>query len=170
MFYMEVPENLEMLYRQRRRWAQGGTEVWLTNFKKVFSHPFKHIGRTIMFLDQTLSIIWVFLYSTATFVFIFKLINLFYKGDFKGVYFIITMSLVFVCFQMIAGLIQLGASLIVDDGGKKLKYFMFAPFYMLFFWMINAVTILNTFVPAIKTMLGQGQGVWVSPNRQEKNK
>lgn len=40
MFFMEVPESLKMLYRQRKRWAKGGTEVWLTNFKKVFLHPF----------------------------------------------------------------------------------------------------------------------------------
>lgn len=34
IFFMEVPVTLKMLYRQRKRWAKGGTEVWLTNFKK----------------------------------------------------------------------------------------------------------------------------------------
>ncbi|MDT2298017.1 glycosyltransferase family 2 protein, partial [Enterococcus faecium] len=51
IFFMEVPVTLKMLYRQRKRWAKGGTEVWLTNFKKVMLHPFKHIGRTIIFID-----------------------------------------------------------------------------------------------------------------------
>ncbi len=37
MFFMEVPETLKMLYRQRKRWAKGGTEVWLTNFKRSFA-------------------------------------------------------------------------------------------------------------------------------------
>ncbi len=55
---MEVPVTLKMLYRQRKRWAKGGTEVWLTNFKKAMLHPFEHIGRTIIFIDQTLSIVW----------------------------------------------------------------------------------------------------------------
>ncbi|MGV3004128.1 glycosyltransferase family 2 protein [Aerococcus urinaeequi] len=166
MFYMEVPENLKMLYRQRKRWAQGGTEVWLTNFKRVFFHPFKHIGRTVMFLDQTLSIMWVFVFWSSSFLFIFRLINLFYNGDIEGIYFTITISFIFICFQMIAGIMQLGASLIVDDEGTKIKYFKFAPFYMLLLWMMNAVTILNTFIPALKAMLGQGHGVWVSPERQ----
>lgn len=40
MFFMEVPESLKMLYRQRKRWAKGGTEVWLTNFKSIFT-PFR---------------------------------------------------------------------------------------------------------------------------------
>ena len=51
---MEVPVTLKMLYRQRKRWAKGGTEVWLTNFKKVMLHPFKHIGRTIIFIEYCL--------------------------------------------------------------------------------------------------------------------
>lgn len=34
IFFMEVPVSLPMLYRQRKRWAKGGTEVWLTNFKQ----------------------------------------------------------------------------------------------------------------------------------------
>src|SRR5699024_8508772 len=148
MFSMEVPENLKMLFRQTKRWAQGGTEIWLTNFKRVFFHPFKHIGRTIMFLDQTLSIIWLLVCWASYFVFIFKLINLFYKGDFEGVYITITISFIFVCFEMIAGIMQLGASLIVDDEASKIKYFKFAPFYMLLFWLMNAVTILTTFIPA----------------------
>ena len=39
VFHMNVPETFRDLYRQRKRWAQGGTEVWLTNFLKVFRHP-----------------------------------------------------------------------------------------------------------------------------------
>lgn len=81
-----------------------------------------------------------------------------------------TMAFLFVCFEMIAGTIQLLASLLVDDGHKKVKYFRFAPFYMLFFWMINAVTIVTTFIPAVRTILGFGSGVWVSPERQGQGK
>lgn len=39
IFFMEVPETLNMLYKQRKRWAKGGTEVWLTNFKKSIVPP-----------------------------------------------------------------------------------------------------------------------------------
>ncbi|WP_241211024.1 hypothetical protein [Listeria fleischmannii] len=49
-----------------------------------------------------------------------------------------------------------------------MKYFMFAPLYLLFYWIMNAVTILMTFIPAVKTILGFGTGVWVSPERRQK--
>ncbi len=170
MFFMEVPESIKMLYRQRKRWAKGGTEVWLTNFKRVFLHPFENLGRTFMFIDQSLSIIWSFFFWISSFLFIGSLGYFLIEGNSERIYHMFTMAFLFVCFEMIAGTIQLLASLLVDDGRKKLKYFRFAPFYMLFFWMINAVTIVTTFIPAVKTILGFGSGVWVSPERQGQGK
>lgn len=165
MFFMEVPETLEMLYKQRKRWAKGGTEVWLTNFKKVLLHPFKNIGRTLMFLDQSLSIIWAFFFWVSSAIFLISLIFFAIDGNWERIYHMLTMAFLFVGFEMIAGLLQLLASLIVDDRGRKFKYLLFAPLYMIFFWMMNALTILTTFIPAIKTILGFGSGVWVSPKR-----
>lgn len=166
IFYMEVPENLKMLYRQRRRWAKGGTEVWLTNFKKVLLHPFQHIGRTVMFIDQTLSIIWAFVFWIFLFIFIIMLINFLIEGNTERVYHMLTMNFIFVSFEMIAGLMQLGTSMLIDDNGNKLKYFIFSPFYMLLFWMMNAAAIVITFIPAVKTILGYGKGTWTSPERR----
>ncbi|KZU54805.1 glycosyl transferase [Lactiplantibacillus plantarum] len=37
---------------------------------------------------------------------------------------------------------------------------------MLFYWMINPITVVATFIPALKTILGFGSGTWVSPKRQ----
>ena len=137
MFFMEVPESLKMLYRQRKRWAKGGTEVWLTNFKKVFLHPFD----------------WSLFHFAIT-------------GNLERIYHMLTMAFLFVCFEMISGTFQLVASLIVDDRGRKLKYLLFAPLYMLFYWVMNALTIVTTFVPAVKTILGLGSGTWKSPERK----
>ena len=39
VFHMNVPTTIRDLYHQRKRWAQGGTEVWLTNIKKFLLHP-----------------------------------------------------------------------------------------------------------------------------------
>lgn len=166
IFYMEVPENLKMLYRQRRRWAKGGTEVWLTNFKKVLLHPFQHIGRTVMFIDQTLSIIWAFVFWIFLFIFIIMLINFLIEGNTERVYHMLTMNFIFVSFEMIAGLMQLGTSMLIDNNGKKFKYFIFSPFYMLLFWVMNAAAIVITFIPAVKTILGYGKGTWTSPERR----
>lgn len=165
MFFMEVPETQRMLYNQRKRWAKGGTEVWLTNFKKVLRHPFKNIGRTIMFIDQTMSIIWSFFFWISTAIFLILLVRFALTGNVERIYHMIRMAFLFVWFQMIAGVMQLSTSLLVDDRGRKLKYFMFAPLYMLFYWMMNALTIVTTFIPAVKTILGFGSGVWVSPTR-----
>ena len=63
---------------------------------------------------------------------------------------------------------QLGASMLIDDNGKKFKYFIFSPFYMLLFWMMNALAIVTTFIPGIKTILGHGEGTWKSPERHGK--
>lgn len=169
MFFMEVPETLGMLYRQRKRWAKGGTEVWLTNIKQILKHPFENIGRTLMFIDQSLSIFWVFFFWVTSAIFLFKLGKFAILGNTERIYHMLTMAFIFVCFEMIAGLLQLIASLLVDDRGRKIKYFMFAPLYMLFFWMINAVTIASTFIPAVKTILGYGTGIWKSPERQRKH-
>lgn len=70
IFFMEVPVTLKMLYRQRKRWAKGGTEVWLTNFKKVMLHPFKHIGRTIIFIDHEYCLVNILLYFRSSFCWI----------------------------------------------------------------------------------------------------
>ncbi|MEB7440679.1 glycosyltransferase [Enterococcus hirae] len=166
IFFMEVPVSLPMLYRQRKRWAKGGTEVWLTNFKKVLFHPFENIGRTFMFIDQTFSIIWSLFFCISFFVFIILMGIYLYQGNFEQIYRTLTISFLFVCFEMISGIIQLIASLVVDDQGRKLKYMLFAPLYMLLFWMVNAITIMTTFIPAIKTILGYGGGTWKSPERK----
>ncbi|MEB5879782.1 glycosyltransferase family 2 protein [Enterococcus hirae] len=166
IFFMEVPVSLPMLYRQRKRWAKGGTEVWLTNFKKVLFHPFENIGRTFMFIDQTFSIIWSLFFCISFFVFIILMGIYLYQGNFEQIYRTLTISFLFVCFEMISGIIQLIASLVVDDQGRKLNYMLFAPLYMLLFWMVNAITIMTTFIPAIKTILGYGSGTWKSPERK----
>ncbi|MGM0126319.1 poly-beta-1,6 N-acetyl-D-glucosamine synthase [Enterococcus sp. AZ194] len=165
MFYMEVPETLKMLYRQRKRWAKGGTEVWLTNVTKILGHPFRNIGHTIMFLDQTFSIIWSFFFWLSSALFIGLGLKFFLEGNTERIYHMLTMAFLFVCFEMISGTFQLVASLIVDDRGRKLKYLLFAPLYMLFYWMMNALTILTTFIPAVKTIMGLGSGTWKSPER-----
>ncbi|EMF0109222.1 glycosyltransferase [Enterococcus hirae] len=166
IFFMEVPVSLPMLYRQRKRWAKGGTEVWLTNFKKVLFHPFENIGRTFMFIDQTFSIIWSLFFCISFFVFIILMGIYLYQGNFEQIYRTLTISFLFVCFEMISGILQLISSLVVDDQGRKLKYMLFAPLYMLLFWMVNAITIMTTFIPAIKTILGYGSGTWKSPERK----
>lgn len=167
MFYMMVPDTLKMLYRQRKRWAKGGTEVWLTNFPKIALHPIKHFNQLVMFIDQTLSILWSLFFWFSSFIFIVTLIYFLVTQNYELIFHMFAMAFIFVNFQMIAGFLQLGSALILDDRGHKLRYFVFAPFYMLLYWMMNALTILTTLIPAFKTILGYGSGTWVSPERKK---
>ncbi|MQS88596.1 glycosyltransferase family 2 protein [Companilactobacillus mishanensis] len=168
MFYMNVPDTLKSLYHQRKRWAKGGTEVWLTNFWKIVLHPFKYTKQLAFIVDQTLSIIWSHFYFLTLILFLISLVQFIFVGNYERVFHMFAMSFIFVTFEMFAGLLQLGSALIVDDRGRKFKYLMFMPFYTLIYWQVNALSVVTTFIPAIKTIMGYGQGTWVSPTRNVK--
>lgn len=166
VFHMNVPESVGDLYKQRKRWAQGGTEVWLTNIKKFVKHPIRHRYQLSMFVDSTLSILWSFFFLLTTLLFAMTCVYFIVTGNYERLWHAFAMSFNFVTFEMLAGFLQLLAALILDHHGAKLKYLGFAPLYMLFFWMVNPVTIVMTFIPALKTILGYGSGTWVSPERR----
>lgn len=139
----------------------------MTNGFKVARKPFKNVGLSVMFLDQTLSIIWSFFFFISLIYFCIISFPLLVNGDWNGLFKIMTISMIFLCFEFVAGLIQVLAALVIDHDGDKIKYFIFSPFYLIFYWIINALTIVTTFVPAVKTILGYGTGVWISPQRQK---
>ncbi|USZ62035.1 glycosyltransferase family 2 protein [Lactiplantibacillus plantarum] len=166
LFYMNVPENLDALYHQRKRWAKGGTEVLLTNFKRVVSHPGKYLKQWAFITDQTLSIIWSLFFFVSTLIFLISLVTFFFTGNYERVYHMFCMAFIFVTFEMFAGVLQLLSALIVDDRGRKFKYLIFMPLYMLIYWQVNALALFTTLIPAVKTILGYGSGTWVSPVRK----
>lgn len=165
VFHMNVPETIGDLYKQRKRWAQGGTEVWLTNVKKFIFHPIKRRYQMSMFIDSTLSIIWSFFFVITTVMFIIAMLLFLIHGEFERIMHGFEISFIFVSFEIIAGVFQLLTALLLDHHGAKMKYAFFAPMYMLFYWMINPITVVATFIPAMKTILGFGSGTWVSPKR-----
>ncbi|QBX94719.1 glycosyltransferase family 2 protein [Lactiplantibacillus plantarum] len=166
LFYMNVPENLDALYHQRKRWAKGGTEVLLTNFKRVVSHPGKYLKQWAFITDQTLSIIWSLFFFVSTLIFLISLVTFFFTGNYERVYHMFCMAFIFVTFEMFAGVLQLLSALIVDDRGRKFKYLIFMPLYMLIYWQVNVLALVTTLIPAVKTILGYGSGTWVSPVRK----
>lgn len=166
VFHMNVPESLRDLYRQRKRWAQGGTEVWLTNFWKIFRHPWRHRFVIPMMTDTTLSIIWSFFFWITSVIFLCAMAGFALSGNYERVYHGLAMSMIYVNFQLIAGLFQVVAALVMDFNGAKLRYFAFAPLYLLFTWLINPLTIVTTFIPAVRAVAGQGSGKWISPKRK----
>lgn len=171
MFYMNVPNTFNMLYNQRKRWAKGGTEAWLTNFKRVAKHPIKNAPKIVMLLDQTGSILWSFYYLIFTTWLILKVIYFVFTNDSEQLVHTLDMTFLFSAFISMVGVWQLVASLALDNHGAKMKYLLFAPGYMVWYWQMNAITIATTFIPAIKTVFGfAGKGTWVSPTRTKMTK
>lgn len=167
IFHMNVPETVGDLFKQRQRWAQGGTEVWLTNLPSFLRHPLQHRYQLSMFIDSTLSIVWSFFFVGSTLAFIGQLAMALVRGDRAQIANLFLLAGIFIGFELIAGLCQLITALILDHRGAKLKYLLFAPLYMLFYWLVNPLTVITTFVPAVKTIMGWGSGTWVSPKRQQ---
>lgn len=172
LFHMNVPETLSQLYKQRKRWAQGGTEVWLTNFSNFILHPLKYKYVYSMFLDTTFSIIWSFFFFITSLIFLSMMTFFVLTGDVDRLWHGVAMAFIFVTFELISGIFQLLAALILDSEGEKLRYLIFAPLYMLLFWMVNPLTIVTTFIPALKAYLGKDNhsGAWVSPTRKSLKK
>ena len=170
LFHMNVPENFQDLYKQRKRWAQGGTEVWLTNFTKIIKHPWRYRFVLSMLADTTFSIVWSFFFWITSIIFICLMAYFAITGNYERVWHGIVMSMIFVTFQLIAGLFQVTAGLLLDFNGTKLRYLFFSPIYLLFTWIVNTLTIVTTFIQAIKTILGYGSGKWVSPKRRGNSK
>lgn len=172
IFHMNVPETMSQLYKQRQRWAQGGTEVWLTNFRMFILHPIKYRYVFSMFIDTTFSIIWSFYFFISSIIFVLAMLFFLASGNYERVWHGLMMSFIFVTFELIAGTLQLLAALILDSNGEKIRYFIFSPLYMIFFWMVNPLTIVTTFIPALKAVLGKktDYGAWVSPERKSLRK
>ena len=166
IFHMNVPESLHDLYRQRKRWAQGGTEVWLTNFGRIVRHPWRFRHVISIMLDTTLSIVWSFFFWITSIIFLGTMLHFALAGNYERIWHGLVMSMIFMTFQLFAGLIQVLAALLLDLRGIKLRYLFFTPLYLLFTWMINPLTIVTTFIQAVKTIGGQGVGTWVSPKRK----
>lgn len=171
MFYMNVPNTLTMLYNQRKRWAKGGTESWLTNFRRVARHPILNLPKVVMLLDQTGSIVWSFYYLLFTVWLAFRLLYFIATNDSEQLIHTLDMVFLFSAFISMVGFWQLVAALALDNHGAKMKYLFFAPAYMAWYWQMNAITVATTFVPAIKGVLGfSGKGTWVSPERTKMKK
>jgi hypothetical protein len=123
-----------------------------------------------MFIDSTLSIIWSFFFVITSIAFILLMIWFAIHGNYERIFHALAISFIFVTFELIAGLLQLLTALLLDHHGAKMKYVFFSPLYILFYWMVNPITVVMTFIPAMKTILGFGSGTWVSPKRKSLQK
>jgi hypothetical protein len=75
---------------------------------------------------------------------------------------------IFVAIEVVVGLIQLTAASYYNDRGRTLKYIVFAPWYMLVYWMVNTFTVVVELLPTVgKVWRRRDGGAWKSPARSD---
>ncbi|MCP4991055.1 MAG: poly-beta-1,6 N-acetyl-D-glucosamine synthase [Colwellia sp.] len=158
-----MPETFKGLYKQRLRWAQGGSEVfWKYLLKTLHWSQRKFWPLQIEYL---LSVCWCYSMLIVGF-------NLLLDKTFESnispdiveafIYNRTGLSTVFLC------LIQFSISFIIDknyDSGL-LKNFIWCVWYPIFYWILNVVTVIFAFPKGLVRKKGKN-AVWESPDRGE---
>ena len=165
-FFLDVPEQTRALVKQRRRWSSGGLYVLLTKGPKLVRHPLRNYAMMPVILDYALSVVWSFLYWISLSLFLLSQIYFAAVQDWERFFHNWYMAGMFVTIQMVVGLVQLTTASYYNDGGKTLKYIVFAPWYMLIYWMVNTWTLVYEAVPTTRKIWAlRGGGTWKSPER-----
>ncbi|MFK5005794.1 glycosyltransferase [Lactococcus formosensis subsp. bovis] len=166
--YMEVPEKISVLYKQRRRWAQGGLEVFMSHALDVLLHPVKTFPFIFLLMDQFLSIMWAIFWFISSLFVIYWLFFWVALGDGFQIRRFMISALIFIMYEFIVGVTQLLTSIWFNDSDKAaMKYSLFAGWYTWIYWLISPFTLLAALPRAIKAQITGGGGTWVSPERQK---
>ncbi|RIZ69739.1 MAG: poly-beta-1,6 N-acetyl-D-glucosamine synthase [Methylococcales bacterium] len=157
-----MPETLEGLWKQRTRWAQGGTEVLLRYFTSLFRWSSR--GMWLLYCECLISIVWSFLILVHL---LFAPIELFTESTWQSLHDLspswTSMLLSLTC------LIQFGMSLFIDSHyelktGGVARYYYWMVWYPIVYWIINVGTTIVGSVNAVKKKKGQ-RAVWVTVDR-----
>lgn len=165
-FFMDVPETLPELVKQRRRWTAGGIHVLLTKSMDVFRHPIKHLAMVPIIVDYSLSVIWSLFFWLSMIAFVGVQVLCLVQGDWSRLITNFCFAAIFISIEIVVGLIQLIMASYFNDRGRSLKYIAFAPWCILIYWMVNTFTVAVEIGPTIIQILkGEDAGVWKSPKR-----
>jgi hypothetical protein len=140
----------------------------VTKGPKLARHPIRNWQMMPVILDYGISIVWSLLYWVSLALFI--LLQGYFAGTQNWERFFHNWYMVgiFVAIEMIVGLVQLTIASYFNDGGRTLKYILFAPWYMLIYWMVNTFTVVYEIVPTLRKIWEhRGGGVWKSPDRSD---
>lgn len=157
--YIEVPASFSSYWKQRERWALGGWHLLRTH-KDIFQR-WEHRRLWPIYAEFFLSYIWslLFVFGTATWI-----ITSLFVGEPVGLNPVPAWTgavLIFAC------LFQFGAALLVNRQYDETLWqaFFYVPWYPLFFYVINALTVVWT---APKGLMGSlnNVGKWQSPARR----
>ena len=167
-FFLDVPEQIRSLVKQRRRWSSGGIYVLVTKGPALLRHPIRRWRMMPIVLDYSFSVFWSFLYWISMTLFLLTQLLMAVTQNWERFWHNWYMVGIFVALQMVIGLVQLSAASYYNDAGRTLKYILFAPAYMLVYWMVNTWTVVVEFVPTVRKVWERRDGgSWKSPERSD---
>lgn len=153
--WMLVPESIKGLWQQRVRWSQGGLEVILRHWDVLLHWKYRRMFP--IFLEQVMSISWAVLWFIS---FIAIILGVSFGELSSYDYFIQCQYLA------LLSLIQFAVAMKLDQKYDEdlLKYYLYAIWYPLIYWYINALVVL---VAIPKTLFRNKSkfAVWESPDR-----
>lgn len=158
--WMLVPESIGGLWKQRVRWAQGGQEVLIRDFKKGI----KSFNFPLYFLlfEQIFSLIWVY---CVVLLLGLTIIN----ANFLDIYYLeyqFTIIILSAFVLTFINTVQFIISLIIDSKYEKINVFIvvFLSWYPTVYWVLNALVAIVAFPKALKRQKGV-YATWSSPDR-----
>jgi biofilm PGA synthesis N-glycosyltransferase PgaC len=160
LVWILMPETLQGLWKQRLRWAMGGFQVMLKNFKILFMRRQTHLWG--LMVEQMLSMVWAY---SMVLVFVVWIMSFFVPVNYlmpSNSPILPDQSSVIL---ISACLIQFGVSKWLDghyDQGLGKNYFWMI-WYPFFYWLLNLFTAVSA-VPKV-LFSKKGRARWVSPDR-----
>jgi biofilm PGA synthesis N-glycosyltransferase PgaC len=160
MCWLLMPETFKGLWKQRLRWAQGGMEVFICNFRRLFD--WKRRRMIMVTVEYLISAIWA--YSVIVIILLWAIGLFIDLPDYIAV-----KSLIPGWTGILLGitcLIQFGLSMIIDSRYDRdiAKNYFWIIWYPVVFWMINVLTVAVGVPKAILKPKGQ-RAIWTSPDR-----
>ena len=155
-----MPETLNGLWKQRLRWAQGGSEVLRKYFRTMFRWQQRRIW--LLYVEYGVSIFWAYMLFMTYFIYF---IGLFVELPHSMVVRSIIPGWTGIILA-IACLFQMGIGLIIDSRfePKIYKMYFWLIWYPLVYWMLNAAVTIFGFPMAMIKKRGT-PAIWESPDR-----
>lgn len=158
--WMLVPETIGGLWKQRIRWAQGGQEVLIRDFKQ--SLKTFNLAQYLLLFEQIVSLVWVY---SVVILLALSIIN----TDFLDISFLqyqFTIIILSALLLTFINTIQFAISLFIDSTYEKINIFtiIFLSWYPTLYWVLNALVAIFAFPKALKRKKG-AYATWTSPDR-----
>jgi biofilm PGA synthesis N-glycosyltransferase PgaC len=156
-----MPETLKGLWRQRLRWAQGGSATAFSSFKAVFAR--RRWGMLVIWINFMAGICWAYL---AVIGIVLGLVNSGVQIFGAEMPFFRPMPDTWPAILAITYFLQALVSVAIDSRYEPglMRSFFWLVWYPAAFWLIQAFTAVVGVPKALLRPKG-GRGVWISPDR-----